>query len=333
MALNTQPDQHLDQPPSYEEAMGLTTGATNNAAQTNARRLTTTNRVNGNNTRPFPVDFNMQQQSANRHIIFAEDTPLYLVTTQSSASRQPNTGPKLARIQHEPRKHTPELNMYSRPGALLLSAVESLRIKTPFTRATGFSVNVPLPPTAMGGPRETRREHFEWRHSGGVEVESLDGRHSGWKLVRLSSAPTTGTPPPPYQLQQESQQYHPLSKHSTAGHGTHDHCTHDHCTHGHATYDHGAHDAHNHRNNHHSRNKSNHKRDSIPGQTSDGKEVVAVWATDGPSTNGALHFRFLGSGADGSLGDEWAIMAVASALSSWNQRRSARDRSLFTARF
>ncbi|KAI0395957.1 hypothetical protein F5Y17DRAFT_421345 [Xylariaceae sp. FL0594] len=67
-------------------------------------------------------------------------------------------------------------------------------------------------------------------------------------------------------------------------------------------------------------------------RSSDGREVVAVFAGAGMSTmppsssaqhgiNKALRFRFLGTGADGSMGDRWAIMAVATALAIWNRDR------------
>lgn len=56
--------------------------------------------------------------------------------------------------------------------------------------------------------------------------------------------------------------------------------------------------------------------------SSDGREIVAVWAGAGmASVSKVLRFRFLGTGADGSLGDRWAIMAVASALAIWNRDR------------
>lgn len=60
-------------------------------------------------------------------------------------------------------------------------------------------------------------------------------------------------------------------------------------------------------------------------KSSDGKEVVAVWA----ATTGRLHkgfrFQFLGTGANGSLGQRWATMAVISALRCWNRERRAQN--------
>ncbi|KAI1126888.1 hypothetical protein F5Y10DRAFT_243965 [Nemania abortiva] len=57
------------------------------------------------------------------------------------------------------------------------------------------------------------------------------------------------------------------------------------------------------------------------GTSSDGKEVVAVWCAAGLGrsfSSKCMRFRFLGSGADGSLGQRWAVMAVASALAMWH---------------
>ncbi|KAI0014522.1 hypothetical protein F4780DRAFT_774150 [Xylariomycetidae sp. FL0641] len=48
--------------------------------------------------------------------------------------------------------------------------------------------------------------------------------------------------------------------------------------------------------------------------TSDGYEVVAMWAFARKSLTKALKFRFLGNGASGTLGDRWELMAVITAL-------------------
>ncbi|KAI0541710.1 hypothetical protein GGR58DRAFT_455900 [Xylaria digitata] len=120
----------------------------------------------------------------------------------------------------------------------------------------GFSIET----SASGRSRES----FEWRHSSGVEVEALGGRHSGWKLVRVSL--------PPIHM-----------------------------------------------------GKNHHHSNSALGHSSDGKEVVAVWAGANMSVSKILRFRFIGSGADGSLGERWAIMAVATALAIWNRNRRSRS--------
>jgi hypothetical protein len=47
------------------------------------------------------------------------------------------------------------------------------------------------------------------------------------------------------------------------------------------------------------------------GMTSDGKEVVAVWADSSEWSKRKLgKFQFMGSGASGELGDDWARFAV-----------------------
>jgi hypothetical protein len=77
---------------------------------------------------------------------------------------------------------------------------------------------------------------------------------------------------------------------------------------------------------------------SFISRSSDGREVVAVFAgavssismskstpmspmSNNNNKSKVLRFRFLGTGADGSLGDRWAIMAVATALAIWNRDR------------
>ncbi|KAI0137395.1 hypothetical protein BJ170DRAFT_605712 [Xylariales sp. AK1849] len=54
------------------------------------------------------------------------------------------------------------------------------------------------------------------------------------------------------------------------------------------------------------------------GATSDGKEIVAVWA-DNPkwSANRTGGFQFLGSGATGELGERFGVMAVITAVRIW----------------
>ncbi|KAF5230433.1 hypothetical protein FANTH_13839 [Fusarium anthophilum] len=59
------------------------------------------------------------------------------------------------------------------------------------------------------------------------------------------------------------------------------------------------------------------------GYTRDGKEVVAVWANTSTfkSWSGVGEFQFRGSGATGELGQLWALMAVMSCLSIWQEAR------------
>lgn len=56
------------------------------------------------------------------------------------------------------------------------------------------------------------------------------------------------------------------------------------------------------------------------GLTSDGKEVVAVWANPGTLSFSKLgQFEFRGSGATGELGTLWSIMAVMSCMCIWQK--------------
>ncbi|KAJ1335918.1 hypothetical protein MN608_02662 [Microdochium nivale] len=65
-----------------------------------------------------------------------------------------------------------------------------------------------------------------------------------------------------------------------------------------------------------------HARDE--GTTSDGKEVVAVWAHNQSwSMTKAFKFRFLGSALAGELGDRFDIMALVTALNMWHQETQA----------
>jgi hypothetical protein len=58
----------------------------------------------------------------------------------------------------------------------------------------------------------------------------------------------------------------------------------------------------------------------VSGHSSDGKEIVAVWTDDsltwfrGYEKGVVGKFEFIGSGADGGLGEQWKLFAVVSAL-------------------
>ncbi|KAL8383358.1 hypothetical protein RB595_006892 [Gaeumannomyces hyphopodioides] len=68
---------------------------------------------------------------------------------------------------------------------------------------------------------------------------------------------------------------------------------------------------------------------SPPGQfvTSDGCEVVAVWAGSGPmSFTESARFSFVGTGDSVLLGQRWAVAAVMSALGLWEKERRQRQR-------
>jgi hypothetical protein len=59
-------------------------------------------------------------------------------------------------------------------------------------------------------------------------------------------------------------------------------------------------------------------------RTSDGREVVAAWANASMSLTKTLNFQFFNSGANGMLGERWAVMAVITALRIWDRERKAR---------
>ncbi|KAH7142590.1 hypothetical protein B0J13DRAFT_555821 [Dactylonectria estremocensis] len=55
------------------------------------------------------------------------------------------------------------------------------------------------------------------------------------------------------------------------------------------------------------------------GETSDGKQIVAVWAENSKWTMSKCgKFHFIGAGSTGELGEEWAFMAVMTALRLWD---------------
>ncbi|KAF3760591.1 hypothetical protein M406DRAFT_358241 [Cryphonectria parasitica EP155] len=53
--------------------------------------------------------------------------------------------------------------------------------------------------------------------------------------------------------------------------------------------------------------------------SSDGKEIVAVWAAQSRRLSTGFNFQFLGTGSSGVLGEKWAAMAVMSALRGWDR--------------
>ncbi|KAI1438684.1 hypothetical protein GGR50DRAFT_375799 [Xylaria sp. CBS 124048] len=254
-------------PPSYVEA----TGANREDSDDIRRHSTSSAAFNPVHTRStpaqqiFPPAFSVYVDSP-RHYVLGEKRvkPLYAISTYSTLSATPDLmihrgawidTPVMAAIQYEPLSRSASITLPPRPGSRLAAAHERLDAVGAFTRVMSFSIETSLSSGA--------REHFEWRHSSGIEVEALGGRHSGWKLVRVS-------PPPVYRLGR---------KHNNA----------------------------------------------LGGHSSDGREVVAVWSGPIMFMNKVLRFRFLGSGADGCLGERWAIMAVASALAIWNRDRRSRN--------
>ncbi|KAJ4227009.1 hypothetical protein NW759_004383 [Fusarium solani] len=70
--------------------------------------------------------------------------------------------------------------------------------------------------------------------------------------------------------------------------------------------------------------------DFLPGNIRDsyGKEIVAVWTEAKRNSTEIGHFRFLGTGVTGALGDKWAIMAIITALALLEQDRAIAQRAI-----
>ncbi|RSM05843.1 hypothetical protein CDV31_009419 [Fusarium ambrosium] len=70
--------------------------------------------------------------------------------------------------------------------------------------------------------------------------------------------------------------------------------------------------------------------DFLPGNIKDsyGKEIVAVWTEAKRNSTEIGHFRFLGTGVTGALGDKWAIMAIITALALLEQDRAIAQRAI-----
>lgn len=131
------------------------------------------------------------------------------------------TAPPLATIDHQPFSRSASITLPARQGSRFPAAHELLESVGAFSRVMSFSIETT--------PSGRSREHFEWRHSSGGEVEALGGRHSGWKLVRVST--------PPVSVLRPSSLYGPLKRKYSTSSGS-----------------------------------------NVLGQSSDGKEVVAVFS-------------------------------------------------------
>ncbi|KAI0860456.1 hypothetical protein F4860DRAFT_479327 [Xylaria cubensis] len=184
---------YRDPPPSYAEA----TGVMDSNNQTDTRRHSTTTNtsltpaayprsssIGVATTHIFPPAFCVYCHST-RHYIIGESQylPLYAVSTHSSLSSKPDlviyngtsedTLP-LAFVDHEPFSRSAGITLPARQGSHFPASHELLESGGPFTRTLSFDMRTTA---AMS---DGRREHFEWRHSSGVEIEALGGRqHSG----------------------------------------------------------------------------------------------------------------------------------------------------------
>ena len=124
-------------------------------------------------------------------------------------------------------------------------------------------------------------ERFEWRRLRGSEIKQLGASWRGWKLVRMGRSGRD---------QHDSAQYHEKDDESLPRYSSEDE-------------KHGRADS------------------AYATEESGEDEVVAVWAKTGRYTS--LHdvgeFAFHGSGASGELGQRFAVMAVMTALCTWQK--------------
>ncbi|KAI1179625.1 hypothetical protein F4777DRAFT_600420 [Nemania sp. FL0916] len=343
-------------------------------------------------TAVFPPAFNVYAQTCNgagrsRRLVIAaaetsESRPLYAVSLHSLLSTKPDLvihgsavegdgAPALASIIHDPLSRSATIILPSSPErgsdvpSLSLAPTnphhhELLVSIGTFPRVLFFGVEIPNP-LSRGGRGRSHREAFEWRRSSGADIEALGTRHSGWKLVRMStSTPRTTVAIGRYRTASLGFSLGNGSENSGGGGVFGDgnsRTTSRRRTHGSIAYPasrlpvrkystanlhaltHGLAHAHGNGLGYGYGYGPGYVRN--PGYTSDGKEVVAVWAPGGGSVFAAttkdeallLRFKFVGAGADGSLGERWAIMAVASALAIWHRERRTRHAGLATASF
>ncbi|KAI1156515.1 hypothetical protein F4825DRAFT_446366 [Nemania diffusa] len=285
---------YKDSPPSYVEAMSADYDYPSSSRRLTAARTSSTFHPVlychlSSDAHVFPRTFGVYTSTPRHYYIGgSQEFPLYAISTRSLQPMKPDlvlySGvsedmPALASVLHDTLTRSASIALPAPPNSNSPAVHEPLQASGAFfSRTLSFAIETPAAAAAAAG-----REHFEWRRSGGGEVDSLRGRPLGWKLVRL-------TPPPDA-----------ASKTKTSGGGDDRYC--------------GGY---------------------VPGHSSDGREVVAVWV--GPAApalfaSKVLRFRFLGAGADGSLGPRWAVMAVASALAVWHREHRGRHRGLASASF
>ncbi|KAI0974829.1 hypothetical protein F4678DRAFT_457945 [Xylaria arbuscula] len=314
------PDPDPDPPPSYAEATGTNDTRRHTLTTTITPVYSLRNTISASTSiaSMFPQVFSLYSRGSRHYVIgISQDVPLYAVSTHSFLSSRPDviihngvsldTLP-LATIVHEPFSRSASITLPARPGSRHPATRELLESVGAFTRILRFGIETTAAAAGRG-----RREYFEWRHSSGAEVEALEGRpHSGWKLVRVPLSPV----PVPIPLMTTAAlrdtavpiapRPRSMRKNKSSG-GNINNYSHDNQSDSHSLLGY---------------NSSNSGSSSSSGR----KEVVAVCAGTGMwSVTKVLYFRFLGAGADGSLGDRWAIMAVASALAIWNRDRRSRS--------
>lgn len=168
------------------------------------------------------------------------------------------------------------------------SLLEELHTKLSFQSPT-YSFSAPVR-RKRGEKEEVVEETFCWRQSHGQEVKHVSKNKYvwGWKLVRLDSETSTGGGGGGAEEADPT-----IVRSGGAGEGS------SRVGGGGKRYERGL------------------------GESSDGKEVVAVWADNTrPSKNKLVRFEFLGAGRTGELGEVFEIMAVSSGMRIWQILRA-----------
>lgn len=284
------------------------------SASNNAQPTTSTSTTNTTTTK-FPPTLNAYYQkkiTRTFHLGPTGSQPLFAVKVHTGMTRHPEVElfdgpsekehPLLATARHDGRNDgsatlitLPPLPGSTGSGFSTSSEIMRAEWGLGFGSGSGssssknvmhrFSIEVGDLAAAVAGGVPARREDFEWRSTHGSEVQELTSWWStGWKLVRLASRVEGAN--------------------GGSGDGT--------------SVVSGSGDAES-SSSSSATQKQKQKQQRPAGVTSDGKEIVAVWAlnTASLSMTKAFKFQFMGSGALGQLGERWEVMAVVTALRLW----------------
>ncbi|KAI2631981.1 hypothetical protein GGR54DRAFT_11548 [Hypoxylon sp. NC1633] len=155
----------------------------------------------------FPPSFNLYRSSAFMQRLYTigehQATPLYAVSLHSGLSGRAHviihsgpadTAPPLATVNRALWGLDATITLPPLPGSSRDPAEveEHLAAKSGGFGAPAYAFSVEA---GTGAAAALRREAFEWRHSSGDAVQSLGGRVSGWKLVRLATDAPAGLGP------------------------------------------------------------------------------------------------------------------------------------------
>lgn len=151
--------------------------------------------------RQFPPSFNLYltdwtalTYSIGQH----QSSPLYIYAQHSGLTSLPpvllHSGPStsyppLASAEWEALTSSFDVDLPPHPGAQEPVARE--HVESLFSRS-GMGLGTYRFGIETGPAGDGPREEFEWRHSGGDAVASLDAHYYGWKLVRLAHGPPAG---------------------------------------------------------------------------------------------------------------------------------------------